>query len=137
MLARRQLIGGTVLSSLFTGASPAAASAEQPSDRSIEDVVRALKDLRTAIEAPQSFAEIIPIRQKLVEFLRAQMKLPDFLDVGVDVWYAAYDWHVKHLQPVTVERDTSGRYTLMLMQTALVMRPDLDRSFVGVPYDSR
>jgi hypothetical protein len=114
-----------------------APQAAQISERSGQDIVQALKDLPTAITAPRSFAEIQAVRNKQIDFLRAQGKFPDYVDVGVDVWFGVYDWHVRHLQPLTLGRDSSGRYTVTLLTTTLVLRMDADTRFIGVPYDAR
>jgi hypothetical protein len=135
MIARRELLGSAVLGRTF-GTAPAAMP-QQVSERSIEEVVKAIRDLRTSIEAQDVFNDIAPLRVRLVEFLRAHMKFPDFIEVGTDMWIALYDWHVKHLQPIALGRDQSGRYTLTFMQTAVIMRPDMVQSYIGPPYDNR
>jgi hypothetical protein len=57
--------------------------------------------------------------------------------VGGDVWFAVHDWHVRWQQPLTVGRDPLGRYTIVLNQTAVIMRPDSLANFVGIPYDNK
>ena len=102
------------------------------------EIVDALKDIRKAIEVPQGpFIEIAGVRQKQVDYLKATNKFPDYIDVGLDVWFAVHDWHVKHLQQPVLGRDSNGRYTITVMGTQLIMRPDLVPSFISAPYDSR
>jgi hypothetical protein len=159
MLARRRLLGTTLVGGLLGAAMPApdalawsapgdttgnppAGGPEgggQTSDRQVMEIVDALKDIRRAIDSSQGsvVTEIAGVRQKQIEYLRATNKFPDFIDVGLDVWFAVYDWHVKHLQPLVIGRDGNGRYTIALMSTALVMRPDLVPTFVSAPYDNR
>jgi len=48
-----------------------------------------------------------------------------------------HDWHIKHLQQMVLGRDSSGRYTITLLSTQLVMRTDLVPSFISAPYDNR
>jgi hypothetical protein len=133
---------GTTLFGGFLGAaipaSPASGQNAQTSDRQLMDIVNALKDIRNAIEVGQGpFTEIAGIRQKQVDYLKATNKFPDFIDVGLDVWFAVHDWHIKHLQQMVLGRDGSGRYTITLMSTQLVMRPDLVPTFISAPYDNR
>ena len=163
MLARRRMLGTTLFGGLLGAAIPAsdartwgpaslsrrrhtAAEAEaepaeqstQMSDSQVTKIVDALKDVSRAIEAPHgAFVEIMPIRQKQMDYLKATNKFPDFIDVGLDVWFAIHDWHVKHLQQPALGRDANGRYTISVMGTQLVMRPDLVPTFVSAPYDSR
>jgi hypothetical protein len=129
MIARRELLGSSVLATMFGG--------QQMTERQATDIVNALKDLRTAIDKQQSFSEIDAVRKGMIDFLKQQGKFPDFIEVGADLWVAAYDWHVRHLRPITVGRDQAGRYTLALMQTTLILRPDTVPSFIGTPYDNR
>jgi hypothetical protein len=152
MLSRRDLLSGAVVGGPLAANRVAREGAERPaaatpgdhafapqaaqiSERSGQDIVQALKDLRSAITAPQAFPEIQPVRTKQVDFLRAQGKFPDYIDVGVDIWFGVYDWHIRHLQPITLGRDSSGRYTLTLLTTTLVLRMDADVRYIGVAYD--
>ena len=140
MLARRRMLGTTLFGVLLGATIPAAAEeGAQTSDRQVMEVVDALREIRKALESqPQaSFAEIAGVRQKQVDYLKATSKFPDFIDVGLDVWFAVHDWHIKHLQQMVLGRDGSGRYTITLLSTQLVMRPDLVPSFISAPYDNR
>lgn len=145
MIDRRQLI--TVSGLLGALAPPADAGApagggafgagQSLSPQGVQDIVNALKDIRTAIAVGPSFTEIMPVRTRQMDFVKAQGKFPDFIDVGIDVWYAVYDWHVRLQQQLVLGRDAVGRYTLMLGFTALVLRPDAVANFISTPYDSR
>ena len=138
MLARRHMLGTTLFGGFLGATMPASDQNTQTSDRQMMDIVNALKDIRSAIEVPQGpFTEIAGIRQKQVDYLKATNKFPDFIDVGLDVWFAVHDWHIKHLQQTVLGRDGSGRYTITLMATQLVMRPDLVPTFISAPYDNR
>ena len=57
--------------------------------------------------------------------------------MGSDLWFNAYDWHVRWRQPITIGRDAMGRTTLQLLQTGLVLRPDSAANFMSLPYDAR
>ncbi len=141
MLARRRMLGTTLFGGLLGSAIPASGAADQSnqaSDRQLTEIADALKDLRKAIEAPQgAFVEVLPIRQKQMDYLRSTNKFPDFIDVGLDIWFAVHDWHIKHLQQPALGRDANGRYTISVLGTQLVMRPDLVPTFISAPYDSR
>jgi hypothetical protein len=146
MIDRRQLLaaGGwlSVLGTRTAEASPSGESAasglgQQFSPQTAQEIVAALKDVRTAVVAGPSFSEILPVRAKQLEFLKANGKFPDFIDVGSDVWFAVHDWHVRLLQQLVFGRDPGGRYTLMLGFTALVLRPEAIVNFISTPYDNR
>jgi hypothetical protein len=145
MFSRRRLIGSGVLGSVATvisagSAEPAAAASQASSgarDGDGERVAAALDRLREQLRSEQAFAEIAAVREAQKVFLRQNGKMPDFIDVGSDLWFAAYDWHVRWQQPIAIGRDANGRTTLQLLQTALVLRPESVASYLSLPYDAR
>jgi hypothetical protein len=106
------------------------------SPQAVQDIASALRDIKLTMSAESSFAEILPLRSRQVDYLKARGKFPDFIDVGSDIWYAVHDWHVRLQQPLMFGRDAMGRYTLMLGFTALVLRPDVVPSFISAAYDN-
>ena len=139
MIDRRQLftVGGLLGALGPAGDDDAAFGAGQLSPQAAQEVVNALKDIRLTIAAGESFAEILPVRNRQMDFLKAQGRFPDFIDVSADVWFAVHDWHVRLQQPLVLGRDATGRYTMMLGFTALVLRPDVVPGFISTPYDNR
>jgi len=144
MVHRRAVITGTVLGGALSAlAAPGAVEAAggqadcRNSDRLIEEVARAVQAVRDQLAREQSFWELEAVRQQTRTFLRANGKFPDFLEVGSDVWQRVYDWHVRFQQPLSLGRTPDGRYTILLLATTLVMRPDMDPGFIGLPYDNR
>jgi hypothetical protein len=143
MIDRRQLltVGGLLGALAPAGETEATAfGVGQMSDRQASDLLSALKTISSAVgqvAAQQSFDAILPLRARQMDYLKANSKFPDFIDVSPDLWMAAYDWHVRLQQPLTIGRDPAGRYTLMLGFTALVLRPDVASNFISAPYDNR
>ena len=133
MIARREMLGSTLVGSLLGGGGGQTAS-----DRvALEEIGSAIRALKTSYETQLDFHEIAAVRLRLTDYLRAQMKYPDFLDIGTDIWQSMYDWHVRNMQPIVMNRDPQGRYTLQFMATMLVLRPDLVPNYIGTPYDNR
>ena len=137
MIARRHLLETTLLAGLFATSAPAADADGQISERNAQDIVDTLKSIRSAVEAQGRSAEIGRLRQLQMDHLRSSGKFPDFIETGSDVWFGVYDWHVKHLQPMNFGRDPNGRYTIMLLSSLIVLRPEVVPTFVGVPYDNK
>jgi hypothetical protein len=142
MVHRRAVITGTVLggalSALTMPAEAAGAqTAAQASDRLVEEIGKAVRSVRDEIERQYTFWEIAAVRDQLRTFLRANGKFPDFIEVGSDVWQQVYDWHVRFQQPIALGRTVEGRYTIVLLVTNVVMRPDMAAGFIGVGYDNR
>lgn len=142
MVHRRAVITGSVLGGALSAlAAPneaaGAQTSAQASDRLVEDIAKAIRSVRDEIERQYTFWEIAAVRDQLRTFLRANGKFPDFIEVGSDVWQQVYDWHVRFQQPIALGRTVEGRYTILLLATNLVMRPDVAPGFVGVGYDTR
>src|SRR5882757_8669362 len=141
MIPRRSLVTrgvlGGVLGALATG-NNVEASATAPiggadvTDETVAKIVQAITGLRTEVQGLRSFAEIAPVRDAQLTYLRANGKLPDYIEVGTTIWFAVHDWHVRWLQPMSIGRDNQGRYTLILTQTTLIMRTDATASFMSL-----
>jgi hypothetical protein len=126
--------GGIVNSPVQLEAAQAASAA---SDHTLERVASAITELRDELRQERQFIEIAPIRAAQKQFLRQNGKLPDVIEVGADIWFQAYDWHVRWQLTPAEGRDAQGRLTLAMNQTLVVLRPDAQASFVGLPYDAR
>lgn len=141
MIDRRSLLtAGGLLGALAPAGEGTAYGVGQMSDHAAADMTTALQKISSAIgavAAHESFDAILPLRNRQVEYLKANNRFPDFIDVSVDVWMSAYDWHVRLQQALTLGRDSTGRYTLMLGFTALVLRPEAVVTFISTPYDNR
>jgi hypothetical protein len=139
MVARRRLLGGGVLGGvlgiLATDKAADAAAAQRPSENMTE-VSDAIDKLRQELHNERVFTELGAVRDAQVKFLAANGKLPDCIEVGTDVWWALHDWHVRWQQPITLGRDAVGRYTILLMQTIVIMRPET-KDLIGLPYDNK
>jgi hypothetical protein len=143
MVRRRAMITGSMLGGALSAlaASPEAAGAEPAAQdaesRRLEEVVTAVRGVRDEIAKQSTFWEIAAVREQVRSFLRANGKFPDFVETGADVWQQVYDWHVRFQQPISIGRTAEGRYTVLLLATNVVLRPDMAPGFIGVPYDAR
>jgi len=145
MIPRRNLVTGglvgSVLGALGAGdeveAAPVAAPGADVTDEMVAKIVAAIAGLRTEVQGLKSFPEIAPVRDAQMTHLRATGKFPDYIDVGTNLWFAVHDWHIRWQQPLTLGRDTLGRYTLLFGQTTLIMRVEAIPAFIGVPYDNK
>jgi hypothetical protein len=81
--------------------------------------------------------ELARIREQQRIFMRANQKFPDYLEVGIGVWESVYDWHIRHQRALTIGRTADGRYTMAVMETLLLLRPEQTESFVGFGFDAR
>lgn len=137
---RRHLIGSGVVGSLaglFPDRAEAGEAAQSRGEADARELVAAINALRSEFRSHQQFGEISAIRDAQQQFLRANGKFPDFIEVSLERWFAVYDWHIKWQQPLTLGRDGNGRYTVLLLQTAIILRTEVLPQFIGVPYDQR
>jgi hypothetical protein len=139
MVERRHVIGGGVLGGLLGALGADAAEAGQSSSSNREEaqmITRAIDQLRTELRNQRIFSELAAIRDIQLRYLVANGKFPDFLEVGTDVWFQVHDWHVRWNQPLNLGRDIQNRPTILLMQTTIILRPEL-KEFIGIPYDNK
>jgi hypothetical protein len=147
MLSRRDLISAGVVGGLApvapagAVAEPVAAEEQQPTEReSLRDIASHLDEIHDVLHAAYqtsslSHGIVSKLRGDMEQFLRANTKFPDFIEVGIAVFMEVYDWHIKHQQQLAVTRVGDGRYTMRFMFTTLILRPEQDRNYVGVAYD--
>lgn len=139
-MRRRELLATGTISALM-GGGVAASGGEQSgapgSDRGLDRIGDAIAAIRDDLRAERQFREIAPVRSAQMVFLRANGKLPEFIELGADAWFAVYDWHVRWQQAPVEARDPQGRPTLTLNGTQIILRADVPGSYVGMAYDAR
>ena len=147
MLSRRDLITAGVVGSLAPDPSEAASEPpllfeeqQAPDKDGQREIARRINDVYDVLRSEYqtsslSHGIIAKLRGDMEQFLRANTKFPDFIEIGIGVFIEVYDWHVKHRQQLAVTRQGDGRYTMTFMFTTLILRPEQDRAYVGVPYD--
>jgi hypothetical protein len=144
MVARREVMGGTLLAGLsaLLLPKPVAAAASEQRDSS-DAAASAIDKLREVIEQQGNACALGPcpivasIRSQQKTFLRANRKYPDYIDAGVDAFEAVYDWHIRNRQEIRTARLPDGRYGLVFMFTTIVLREDQTPAFIGWGYDAR
>jgi hypothetical protein len=141
MLSRRDLITAGVVGGVAPATAGPAPIEQQVADRDGQrEIARRISEvqdvLRTEFQtASLAYGIITKLRADMEQFLRSHTKFPDFIEIGVGVFLEVYDWHVKNRQQLTVSRLADGRYGMQFMFTTLILRPEQDRNYIGVPYD--
>lgn len=159
MLTRRELVTGGAAGALTTVASAISTSAnadthstnEAPSPTLPQDVdnvsLRRIADKTSEIDQTLdglsaafrtntlAYGFVPKLREAYTLYWKTQGKFPEFCEVGTDVFYDIYDWHIKNGQPIPVSRSADGRLAITFMYTQLLVRVDQPPAYVGVPFD--
>lgn len=161
MLTRRELVTGTAIGALATIATPDTDAASDtvtttdsstapggtPAQEVDNAALRRIADrmdsmsggvgsLSSALRSNSVAYGFIPkLREAFTLFWKTNGKFPEFVEVGTDVFYDIYDYHVKQRLPIPVNRLNDGRMTITFMYTQLLVRVDQAANFVGVPFD--
>jgi hypothetical protein len=138
MLTRRALLAGGVVTGAAAGGGVDAGQSHTSSAGTDEKLVKALEDIRDLVRgASGGSGELGTIRSLQREFLKSHGKFPDFIEIGIDIWDAIMDWHIRTRQVPQVQRTAEGRYAIPVFQTNLVLRHDVSNVYIGSPYDGK
>jgi len=143
MVTRREVVTGGVLGTLAAGGvAEAAAQSGQDAvalQAGLSAINRSLDDLKSSLDESLmpnlSQGLISDVRAAFNIHLKTTGRFPEFLDVGTAVFYAVYDWHVKHMQPIQIIRVSENRMAIQFMFTQLVLRWENVDRYIGTPYD--
>lgn len=142
MFARREVVGGSLLTAvaaLLTAKPASGAEQAATGDQKVADAIDALREefVKAQKCGVGPCSAIVSIRQQQNVFLKANQKFPDFIDAGYEVWEAVYDWHVRNRQPIVTTRLSDGRHGIVFMFTTVVLRPENTPNFLSLGYDAR
>ncbi len=145
MLTRRALLTGGVLTGTVAGVGElpdsvvtASQSSRGSSGNNDEQVVKTLEEIRDIMRGDSGGSpELSTIRGLQRDFLKSRGKFPDFIEIGIDVWDAVMNWHIRTRQRVDVQRTAEGRYSIAVFQTNLILRYDVSNNYIGAPYDPK
>ena len=155
MLTRREMVTGTALGavattvgSVYAAPVPLAPVESEPAAQEVNNAsLRRIADKTTQIDATLdglargvnsntlAFGFVPRLRDIYTTYWKIHGKFPDFLDVGTNVFYDIYDWHIKNRLPIPVRRPPTGLMSITFMYTELIVRIDQDPDYFGVPYD--
>jgi hypothetical protein len=142
MISRREMVTAGVLGTLAAtpGEAVAAESQDEGTARAVSQATAALRDIDTTLEnglvGPNTaYGFLSDIRSRYTTHIRSAGKFPDFLEIGVDVFYQVYDWHVRHNQQIQITRVAEQRFAIQWMFTQLILRWEQDPKYIGVPFD--
>ena len=141
MISRREVVTAGVLGTLASGA--AEASHSQP-DAQVAASVKSLEDklneLKLSVEQglrgnSMNYGNVGQVKSAIQKYAKVSGKFPDWCEVGLDVFYDVYDWHVRHQQQIQITRIADQRMAIQFMFTQLILRWENAETYIGTPYD--
>lgn len=141
MISRREIVTAGMLGTLGT-ASPAIAEIQQDVQtirEGFSKVEEAMRSLKSATDEglrgnSMNYGGVGSVSDKIKRFARLSGKFPDFCDIGLDIFYDVYDWHVRQQQQINIVRLSDQRIAIQFMFTQLILRWENEPSYVGTPY---
>ena len=141
MISRREVVTAGVLGTLATGAAEASGG---QSDAQLSASVRSLEDklseLKLSVEQglrgnSMNYGNVGQVKAVIQKYAKVSGKFPDWCEVGLDVFYDVYDWHVRHQQQIQITRIAEQRLAIQFMFTQLILRWENVETYIGTPYD--
>jgi hypothetical protein len=144
MISRREIVTGGMWGSLAAGAAVPHAEEQSADALTVQKSLGAIQSTLTSIRTTLQDGLVNPglaaghvgrVRDALTVFLRGAGRFPEFCDIGANVFYDVYDWHIKYAQPIQLSRTADNRLAIQFMFTQLILRWENEPNFVGVPYE--
>ena len=128
-------LGSTALAAPTEAAAGGQESDQQAVASALHDIDSTLQ--RQAEENRNAHWRVVrQVQEQQRIFLKASHRYPEFIEVGVRVWEALVEWHVREQQTLNVTRLADGRYVMSFMFSNVVLRPDLDDNYVSFGFDN-
>jgi hypothetical protein len=75
------------------------------------------------------------VKNELLRYLKQNGKFPEYVDIGVNIFFDVYDWHVRHQQQIQISRLADQRMSIQFMFTQLLLRWENTENYVSSAYD--
>jgi len=143
MISRREVVTAGVLGGLVTAGPAAAAEAQVDEVMALKQGFKALEEgfteLKNTLERgllgnTMNFGGVGIVKGRIADYARTSGRFPEYCDVGLNIFYDVYDWHVRHQQQINIARIADQRLAIQFMFTQLLVRWENDPNYVGTPY---
>ena len=141
MISRREVVTAGVLGTLATGtAEPSQGQSDAQLSASVRSLEDKLNELKVSLEQgmrgnSMNYGHVGQVKTVIQKYAKVSGKFPDWCEVGLDVFYDVYDWHVRHQQQIQITRIAEQRLAIQFMFTQLILRWENAENYVGTPYD--
>jgi hypothetical protein len=131
LLTRRRVLFSVTGAGVLHEATAEGGQRSSESTELDKQSVAALQDIAAQLRAFGDPPVITTIRDAQRQFLRANQRFPEFIEVGISVWEQLYDWHIHTQQPLTIARLNDGRYAMTTLMSTLVLNVGAAATYVG------
>ena len=142
MISRREVVTAGMLGTLATaGAAEAGQSqADAQLSASVKSLEDKLNELKQSVDQglrgnSMNYGNVGQVKSAIQKYAKVSGKFPDWCEVGLDVFYDVYDWHVRHQQQIQITRIAEQRMAIQFMFTQLILRWENVETYIGTPYD--
>jgi hypothetical protein len=142
VIERRLFLSGAAMMGAGAAGSVRAATVPDREGGTLDDAAE-LRDIGKELRQTRETwigmlsGDVEGIREQQRVYLKSTGRYPDYIDVGLAVWERIYDWHVRWQQPITLTRLPDNLYGMAYMLTTLVLRPNMQATYIGPGYDSK
>jgi len=148
MISRRDVVTAGVLGTLVSTGTAERAEAQPAPTNPGEFILRdgfnkldtSVDEFKAAVDQglrgnSMSFGNVGQVKAVIQKYIKTSGKFPEYCDIGLDVFFDVYDWHVRHQQQIQITRMADQRMAIQFMFTQLVLRSENDDRYVGTPFD--
>lgn len=141
MMNRRDMLAAGLLGGL---APTGEATVQDQGDVILRDGLRgldnSLDEFRGTVDVglrgnSMNYGGVATVKNEVARYLKTSGKFPEYLDIGVLIFFDIYDWHVRNQQQIQISRMADQRMTIQFMFTQLVLRWENAENYVGQAYD--
>jgi hypothetical protein len=143
MMNRRDMLAAGLFGSVAP-AGGAATETQDPGDLIVRDGFRALDssidEFRSAVDTglrgnSMDSGGVALVKREVMRYLKSSGKFPEYIDIGVSIFFDVYDWHVRHQQQIQITRLADQRMQIQFMFTQLVLRWENAETYISQAYD--
>ena len=140
MISRREVVTAGVLGTLASGSEASQSQSDSQLTASVKSLEDKLNELKLAVEQglrgnSMSYGNVGQVKSAIQKYAKVSGKFPDWCEVGLEVFYDVYDWHVRHQQQIQITRIADQRMAIQFMFTQLILRWENAETYIGTPYD--
>lgn len=82
-----------------------------------------------------NFGGVGLVKNELQRYLKQSGKFPEYIDIGVSIFFDVYDWHVRNQQQIQISRLADQRMSIQFMFTQLILRWENAENYISQAYD--